>query len=85
MPSRWKHDRPLSRAQFEARFPNDTACASYLVARRWPDGFICPGFGGAKGWALKTKAHTWECAACHRQTSVTAGTILHGSHLPLKV
>jgi predicted RNA-binding Zn-ribbon protein involved in translation (DUF1610 family) len=85
MPSRWKHDRPLSRAQFEARFPDDAACAAYLAARRWPDGFVCPGCGGAKGWALKTKAHTWECAACHRQTSVTAGTILHGSHLPLKV
>lgn len=84
MPSRWKHDRPLSRAQFEARFPDDAACAAYLAARRWPDGFVCPGCAGAKGWALKTKAHTWECAACHRQTSVTAGTIMHGSHLPLK-
>lgn len=85
MPSRWKHDRPLSRAQFEARFPDDAACAAYLAERRWPDGFVCPGCGGAKGWALKTKAHTWECAACHRQTSVTAGTIMHGSHLPPKV
>jgi len=84
MPSRWKHDRPLSRAQFEARFPDDAACAGYLAARRWPDGFVCPGCGGAKGWALKTKAFTWECAACRRQTSVTAGTIMHGSHLPLK-
>jgi len=85
MASRWKHDRPLSRAQFEARFPDDAACAAYLAQKRWPDGFVCPSCGGAKGWALKTKAHTWECAACHRQTSVTAGTILHGSHLPLKV
>jgi len=85
MPSRWKHDRPLSRAQFEARFSDDAACAAYLAARRWPDGFVCPVCGCAKGWALKTKAHTFECADCHRQTSVTAGTILHGSHLPLKV
>ena len=84
MPSRWKHDRPLSRAQFEARFPDDAACAAHLSARRWPGGFVCPGCGGAKGWALKTKAHTWECAACRRQTSVTAGTVIHGSHLPLK-
>lgn len=84
MPNRWKHDRPLSRAQFEARFPDDAACAAYLAARRWPDGFVCPSCGGAKGWGLRTKAHTWECAACRRQTSVTAGTIIHGSHLPLK-
>jgi hypothetical protein len=84
MPSRWKQDRPLSRAQFEARFPDDAACAAHLSARRWPGGFVCPGCGCAKGWALKTKAHTWECAACRRQTSVTAGTVMHGSHLPLK-
>ncbi len=25
-----------------------------------------------------------ECARCHRQTSVTASTVLHRSHLPLK-
>lgn len=37
-----------------------------------------------KGWALKGKRFTWECAACRRQTSVTAGTIMHGSHLTLK-
>ena len=28
---------------------------------------------------------TFECARCHRQTSVTAGTILHGSKLALTV
>ena len=27
---------------------------------------------------------TYECTDCHRQTSVTAGTILHGTKLPLR-
>ena len=31
------------------------------------------------------KSHTFECAGCRRQTSVTAGTILHASKLPLTV
>ena len=31
------------------------------------------------------KAHTFECTGCRRQTSVTAGTILHASKLPLTV
>lgn len=84
MPSRWKHDRPLSRAQFETRFPDDAACAEHLARRRWPDGFVCPACGGAKGWALQGKRFTWECAACGKQTSVTAGTVMHRSHLPLK-
>ena len=32
-------------AQFEAAFPNEDACDAYLVARRWPNGVICPRCG----------------------------------------
>ena len=56
-----------------------------LIEMRWPDGFVCPACGHEKGWALRRKAHTFECAGCRRQTSVTAGTILHASKLPLTV
>ena len=84
MPSRWKHDRPMSRAAFEARFADDAACAAHLSARRWPEGFVCPACGGAKGWELKGKRFTWECAGCGKQTSVTAGTVMHRSHLSLR-
>ena len=52
---------------------------------RWPDGFRCPDCGHPKGWELATKAFTWECAGCGKQTSVTAGTVMHGSKLPLTV
>jgi transposase-like protein len=34
---------------------------------------------------LVTKKHTYQCSACHRQTSVTAGTVMHGSKLSLTV
>ena len=74
----------MSRQAFEARFPDDAACARYLVERRWPDGFVCPVCGACKGWELKRERPAWECAGCARQTSVTAGTALHRSHLPLK-
>src|SRR5689334_21467879 len=36
-----------------------------------------------KAWELQTKPWTWECASCGKQTSVTAGTIMHHSKLPL--
>ena len=39
----------MSRQEFEARFPDDDACARYLAERRWPDGFVCPACGGRKG------------------------------------
>ena len=38
-----------------------------------------------KGWPHGGKRFTYECASCGKQTSVTAGTILHGSKLPLTV
>ena len=82
--SRWKYDRPMSRAAFEARFPDEASCARHLAARRWPDGFVCPACGHDRGWELKRRRASWECAACGKETSVTAGTIMHRSHLPLK-
>jgi transposase-like protein len=83
MPSRWKNDRPMSRTAFAERFPDDAACARHLYEKRWPNGFVCPKCQGAKAWALDSKAFTFECATCGRQTSVTAGTIFHRSHLSL--
>src|SRR5438477_2938608 len=76
-------DFPRSLIEFQQRFGDEAACAQYLAAARWPDGFVCPGCGGGKAWRLETKPWTYECAGCGRQTSVTAGTIMHHSKLPL--
>jgi len=76
---------PRSLIEFQKRFPDEAACAAYLRQARWADGFVCPACGGVRGWDLATKAWTHECAACHKQTSVTAGTVMHGSKLPLTV
>jgi transposase-like protein len=76
-------DVPASLIQFQQRFPDEAACAAYLAAVRWPQGFVCPRCGHTKAWLLQTKAWTYECAGCRQQTSVTAGTILHGSKLSL--
>jgi hypothetical protein len=82
--NRWKHDRPPSLQQFMATFPDDAACAEWLAHHRWPDGFTCPACCGLKGWKLEAKPWTWECAECGRQTSVTAGTMMHRTHLQLR-
>ncbi len=66
------------------RFPDDAACAEYLAKRRWPEGFRFPACPSQKGWKLDAKPWTFECAACGKQTSVTAGTIMHRTHLPLR-
>src|SRR5262249_45971971 len=36
-----------------------------------------------RAWELSSKRFTWECADCGHQTSVTAGTVMHRSKLPL--
>jgi len=76
---------PRSLLEFQHRFADEGACAAYLAGQRWPNGFVCPACGGTRGWALETKPWTTECAECGRQTSVTAGTIMHHSKLPLTV
>lgn len=76
-------DFPRSLTEFQGRFADEAACVRYLFAARWPEGFVCPACGSAKAWELQTKAWTWECAGCGKQTSVTAGTIMHHSKLPL--
>jgi transposase-like protein len=75
-------DYPGTWPSFEKWFPDDDACREYLARVRWPDGFVCPGCGGADVW--RTGRGLWMCRGCGRQTSVTAGTIFHRSRYPLR-
>jgi len=43
MPSRWKTDRPMSRAGFEARFPGEFADFSAPTLTAFVDGVAAPG------------------------------------------
>ena len=74
-------DYPRTLRDFEARFSTDEACRAYLVQLRWGDGFRCPRCGGAKAWPVRELLY--QCAACGRQTSVTAGTIFQDTRTPL--
>jgi transposase-like protein len=74
-------DYPQDLLELEARFSTEEACRAYLFQLRWPDGFECPRCGGRKAWPASELL--FECAACHRQVSVTAGTIFQDSRLPL--
>ena len=33
---------PDSLLAFQHMFPDDDACAAWLIEMRWPDGFVCP-------------------------------------------
>ena len=77
-------DFPRSIVDFQQRFPDDAACLDYLAASRWPKGFRCPACGSERAWVLERR-HLWECSECHRQASVTAGTVMHGTHTSLRL
>ena len=77
-------DYPRTLIEFERRFSSEAACRAYLHQLRWPDGFRCPACGEGRGWPAG-RGDLIECAECHRQTSVTAGTIFEGTRKPLTV
>ena len=76
-------DFPLTILEFQQRFGTEEACRAYVFASRWPEGFVCPGCA-ARNVGGETRRHLWICTACGRQTSVTAGTVMHGTRLPLR-
>ena len=77
-------DFPRTLAEFQERFASEEDCRRYLVACRWPDGFLCPRCGGRDADELAGRA-LFQCGSCRHQASVTAGTVLHRTHVPLRL
>src|SRR3974377_682366 len=75
--------RARSLAEFKKSFPDEESCAAFLFKQRGPDGFVCPGCGKRRVVGLKSRPRLHEGLDCGRQTSVTAGTTMHRSKLPL--
>ena len=69
--------------EFAARFGTEERCIEHLAGLRWPGGFVCAGCGGRQAWRLKARPRVYECTACRRQESVTAGTVLHRTRTDL--
>jgi predicted nucleic-acid-binding Zn-ribbon protein len=67
---------------FKAPYPDDAACRRRLLEILWPDGWKCPRCGAAE-YDYLIKRKLYQCKKCRHQASVTANTIMHGSHLPL--
>ena len=65
------------------RFGNDDECRDYLESLRWPSGVACLRCRDTDVHELG-KYNRWTCRGCRYQFSVTTGTIMHDSHLPLR-
>jgi transposase-like protein len=75
-------DYPGTLREFNAWFPDDEACLGYLVGLRWQGGFACAVCGGTRAWRMG-KGRNLRCVSCRTDSSVTAGTILADTRLPL--
>jgi ISXO2-like transposase domain/Transposase zinc-ribbon domain len=74
----------LSMPEFTKLYGTEAQCEAALVQSRWPTGFSCPACGHGGHCLLPSRPRmTFQCNACHRQTSLIAGTLFQGSNLPL--
>ena len=74
---------PKSVSEFQAWFGTDAKCARYLKDSRWPEGYRCPKCEYPEAYELRSRG-LLKCRKCGYQTSLTAGTVLHGTRLPMK-
>ena len=68
-------------------FHDDDAARRYFEAQRWPNGPVCPHCGEAKRVTrMEGKSHRpglLQCNSCREPFSVTVGTVMERSHIPL--
>ena len=64
-------------------YSTDEKCRNLLEQLRWPDGVACSRCGSISVSEVKQRP-VYDCNDCRYQFSVTAGTIMHDSHLPLR-
>jgi len=74
----------MSMPEFIAQYGTEAQCAAALEQTRWPDGFRCPRCGSAAHGVIQDdRARRFQCKACRHQTSLTAGTVMEATKLPL--
>jgi len=74
----------MSLSQFLELYGTEEQCVAALERARWPDGFRCPRCGEQKHGLVYGRRHRrFQCRSCRHQTTVTAGTIMEATKLPL--
>jgi transposase-like protein len=76
-------DYPRDQIAFDKLFKSEQDCIDYLFEIRWPNGFECQNCGSVLFW--KKNKGRYECRGCHKETSITSGTIFHKSTKPLSI
>jgi transposase-like protein len=84
LPNKLQFQPGLSLNGFLQAYGTDALCSEALEKARWPQGFVCPSCQNSTHcvvWHGSIK--TFQCNRCHKQVSLTSGTIFHCTKLPL--
>jgi transposase-like protein len=60
----------------------EACCRAYLEQLRWPDGVVCIRCGSTETTRLEARRR-FACRRCRHFFSLTSGTVMHRSHVPL--
>lgn len=77
-------DFPKTVFDFQNRLRTEEAQLEFLIQSRWPDGFVCSRCGHKEYFWQGTRK-LLQCKKCRYQTSITAGTVMHRSKMPISV
>jgi transposase-like protein len=78
--------RGMPMHEFFGRYGGELQCATELAQMRWPGGFRCPRCAGAEHYRVSRGERVlFQCRACRHQASLTAGTVMDSSKLPLRL
>lgn len=84
-----KMDERINLSTLGKHFSDEDKARELLEKLCWKDGVICPHCDSERAYKLtpkegsKTRKGLWKCASCRKQFTVTTGTIMHGSHIPI--
>lgn len=77
--------RGMSLLEFMELYGSEEQCIQALFEQRWPGGFRCPRCAGESYCRVRTAGRPlFQCRACRFQASLTAGTRMQDSKLPLR-
>lgn len=75
--------RGYALSAFFNEYGTEEQCEQALFRWRWPNGFVCPECQWHGYCALKCR-RLFQCHRCHRQTSLTSGTVFASTKLQLR-
>ncbi|MEW6756532.1 MAG: IS1595 family transposase [Candidatus Latescibacterota bacterium] len=75
---------PCTFGEFDEWFAEESACRAFLIALRWPGGFVCPRCGLRQAPWTTARGYL-HCRTCEGEVSPTAGTLFERTRTPLRL